>query len=92
MKVHDFFKLLEKANEFKKLCGEQSARVMVYENAEFGYATSYKEFKKIVTDIYHPEATKAILEADIKLTSADREFKIRYHFEEYTYVLNLFVE
>lgn len=94
MTVNNFFKMMENANEFKALIGEaiKTKVIIVTDNITIGSAYTLNEFKKVLTSEFHPEAKKAILNAEVNKTICIKEFKIIYTFDDEKQVLKLFVE
>lgn len=93
MTVQKFFEMLEKANEFKALVGEQKTKVFVSTNTfTIGDVYNYGQFENEIKESFAPAATTDILMAEVSQTNCVREFKITYIFEGAKNNIKLYVD
>lgn len=94
MKVHEFFEMMERANEFKALVGEaiKTKVSIVCNDNVVGAAYTFEQFVKVLDDEFNPFAKDGILNAEVRKTSCNREFKIVYDFFGVKKNIKLFVE
>ena len=79
MTTQKFFGMLEQANEFKTMIGEQKLKIMVDINVStIDDVYTYKDFEEKINNTFAPKIATDILMADIQKTNCVREFKITY--------------
>ena len=72
MTVKDYLKKVETANEVLKLSNRVNYEreytfYMDYDNFRYYKAKTYKEFKKLINEVFVPDFAKELLEADVEL-------------------------
>lgn len=92
MTVSSFFNLVEKANEFKALVGEQKTVVKISTSFAIKSAYTFREFENVIKDTFCHDVATDILMAEVCKTTCVREFKITYIFEEEKNSIKLYVE
>ena len=73
MKVKDYLKKVETANEVLKLSNknkyynEEYTFYMDYDNFKYYKAKTYKEFKNLINKVFVPDFAKELLGSDVEL-------------------------